>query len=189
MSEAFVEFLILSVLSLGITFVLFRWLESRADADSPLLGGTIKYGGALAGFVLIFSLLSYAYEKSSAKDTTSIWLAGEYDIEQLRSDGQKRAGSATITQRKGSSEFDINGEIESKRNPPAVSFHTVAGVLKQRRLIWLYENDRREMGMALGDIRADIPTRIIMTYGDVLGSDLNADIQGRLIFTRRKVEE
>lgn len=183
MSGGFLELLIIAVLSLMITFVLFRWLESRAEAESPLLGGTIKYGGALGGFVLIFWLLSY-FHANAGRERTDISLAGEYDIQQIRSDGQTRKGSATIRQKDGSPEIDISGEVESKRNPPAVSFHTVLGVLKGRRLVWLYENDRREMGIGLGDIRS--PDRILLTYGDVLGSDLNADIQGRLIFTKRK---
>jgi hypothetical protein len=185
MSAGFLELLIIAVVSLSITFVLFRWLESRAEAESPLLGGTIKYGGALGGFVLIFWLLTYIHANNySGRERTDISLAGEYDIQQIRSDGQTRKGSATIRQREGNPELDIDGEIESKQDPPSLSFHTELGVLKGRRLVWLYENERREMGIALGDIRS--PDRILLTYGDVLGSDLNADIQGRLIFTKRE---
>ena len=41
-------------------------------------------------------------------------------------------------------------------------------------------------GIALGDVQSNRPGRIVVTYGDVLGTDLNEDVQGRLVFTRRK---
>ncbi|HEX2187703.1 MAG TPA: hypothetical protein VHG51_02335 [Longimicrobiaceae bacterium] len=186
MSTDFTEFLGLAVLSLAITFVLFRWLESRADAQHALLGGTIKYGGALAGFVLVFWLSSRVYATSfSGGDRTEISLAGEYDLRQQKANGQERSGWATIRQRNGRPDFDISGEVESVSTPPSVSFQTVVGVIKGRRLIWLYENARREMGFALGDVRSDHPDRIVLLYADVLGSDLNADVEGRLVLTRR----
>jgi hypothetical protein len=60
----------------------------------------------------------------------------------------------------------------------------VEGVLRGRRLIWLYENEDRELGLALGDIQSDRPARVVMSYSDVSGSDVNTDPRGRLIFTR-----
>jgi hypothetical protein len=42
----------LALVTLVLTFVLFRFLQSQAEGQSKLLGGTIKYGGSLAGFVL-----------------------------------------------------------------------------------------------------------------------------------------
>lgn len=185
MSPTFIEFTIVAVLSVIITFVLFRWLESRADATSPFIGGTIKYGGALAGFVLIFWLLSYIYDNSfSSRIKTGIQLEGVYDISQWRPGGVANIGSATISQRIGDPEFYVVGEIENEGNPPSISFHTVSGVIKEKRLIWLFENDRREMGIGLGDIRSD--QEFVMTCGDVLGNELDAGIQGNLIFTKRK---
>jgi hypothetical protein len=187
MSGAFIEFLIVAVLSLAITFVLFRWLESRAEGESPLLGGTIKYGGALAGFVLVFWLSSYLYRNMFfAGANTAISLGGEYDLLEINSSHQTSKGSATIRQDDGKTSFDITGEVESAANPPSISFHTITGIMKERRLVWLYENEQGEMGIALGDVQSDHPDRISVTYGDVLGTDLNADVQGRLIFTRRK---
>jgi hypothetical protein len=187
MSGQFFEFLIVAVLSLGITFVLFRWLESHAEAESPLLGGTIKYGGALAGFVLVFWLSSYLYRNMFSADArTAISLDGEYDMVEIASNRETSRGSATIRQEPGKTSFDITGEIESVQNPPSISFHTLTGIMKERRLVWLYENEQGEMGIALGDVRSDHPDRIVVTYGDVLGTDLNEDVQGRLVFTRRK---
>ena len=185
MSPTFIEFTILAVLSLVITFVLFRWLESRADATSPLIGGTIKYGGALAGFVLIFWLLSYIYDNSfSSRIKTGIQLEGAYYIHQWKPGGVAQVGSATISQRIGDPEFDIVGEVENEKNPPSISFHTVSGVIKDKRLVWLFENNHREMGIGLGDIRSD--QKFVMTCGDVLGNELDAGIKGDLIFTKRK---
>jgi hypothetical protein len=185
MSESFVEVVILAVLSLVITFVLFKWLESHAEGQSELLGGTIKYGGAVAGFVLVFWLTSHAFEQTQEReDSTDIELAGEYRIELVRNDGQTRAGTATIRQRGKTTRIDITGEVENTYQPPSVSFHTVEGVLRGRRLIWLYENEDRELGLALGDIQSDRPARVVLSYSDVSGSDVNTDPRGRLIFTR-----
>jgi hypothetical protein len=187
MSGNFVEFLIVAVLSLVITFVLFRWLESRAEAESPLLGGTIKYGGALAGFVLVFWLSSYLDRTMFSADAkTAISLDGEYDMLEIDSNRQTSKGSATIRQDEGRTSFDITGEVESTQNPPSISFHTITGIMKERRLVWLYENELGEMGIALGDVQSNRPDRIVVTYGDVLGTDLNEDVQGRLVLTRRK---
>ena len=187
MSGAFLEFLVVAVLSLVITFVLFRWLESRAEAESPLLGGTIKYGGALAGFVLVFWLSSYLYRNMFvAEGKTAISLDGEYDVAEIASNRQTSKGSATIRQDQGKPSFDITGEVESTQDPPSISFHTITGIMKERRLVWLYENEHGEMGIALGDVQSNRPDRIILTYGDVPGTDLNEDVQGRLVFTRRK---
>jgi len=185
MSQSFVEVVILAVVSLLVTFVVFRWLESHAEGQSELMGGTIKYGGALAGFVLVFWLTSHAYERTrQQEDGTEIRLAGEYRIELLQSDGQKWMGTATIRQRGKDPRFDITGEVENPRSPQSVSFHTVEGVLHGRRLIWLYENEEREIGLALGDIQSDRPARIVLSYSDVSDTDSNSDPHGRLIFTR-----
>jgi hypothetical protein len=188
MSESFVEVVILAVVSLVITFVLFRWLESHAEGQSEILGGTIKYGGALAGFVLVFWLTSHAFERTQEReDSTQIDLAGEYRIELVRKDGQTRKGTATIRQRGKAARVDITGDVENTFRPPAVSFHTVEGVVRGRRLIWLYENEDRELGIALGDIQSDRPDRVVLSYSDLSNSDANSDPRGRLIFTR--VEE
>jgi len=80
--------------------------------------------------------------------------------------------------------IDITGDVESTHRPPSVSFHTVEGVLHGRRLIWLYENEDREIGIALGNIQSDRPDRIVLSYTDVSDSDVNADPRGRLIFIR-----
>jgi hypothetical protein len=185
MSQSFVEVVILAVLSLVVTFVVFRWLESHAEGQSELMGGTIKYGGALAGFVLVFWLTSHAYERTRQQEEgTEISLAGEYRVELVQNDGEKWMGTATIRQRGKASRVDITGDIESPRTPLSVSFHTVEAVLHGRRLIWLYENEEREVGLALGDIQSDRPARVVLTYSDVSGSDTNSDPHGRLILTR-----
>jgi hypothetical protein len=185
MSESFVEVVILAVLSLVITFVLFKWLESHAEGQSELLGGTIKYGGAVAGFVLVFWLTSHAFEQTQEReDSTDIQLAGEYRIEERAGDGKTSKGTATIRQRGKATRIDITGDVESTHRPPSISFHTVEGVLHGRRLIWLYENEDREIGIALADIQSDRPDRLVLTYSDVSASDVNDDPRGRLIFTR-----
>lgn len=93
-------------------------------------------------------------------------------------------GTATIRQRGKDSRIDITGEIENPRTPMSISFHTVEGVVRGRRLIWLYENEEREVGLALGDIQSDRPARIVLSYSDVSDTDTNSDPHGRVIFTR-----
>jgi hypothetical protein len=187
MSESFIEVVTLAVISLLITFVLFRWLESHAEGQSELMGGTIKYGGALAGFVLVFWLTSHAVERTQQRDDgTEIDLAGEYRIELVRGDGETRTGTATIRQRGKEARIDITGEVESVLRPPSVSFHTVEAVVRGRRLIWLYENEDRELGIALGDIQSDRPHRVVLSYSDLSTSDVNSDPSGRLIFIREE---
>jgi hypothetical protein len=186
MTASFVETIILAVVSLSVTFVLFRWLESRAQGTSEVMGTTIKYGGALAGFVLVFSLTSYVYSRLAAEDgRTEIDLAGDYVVELYEHGGGRFDGTATIRQRPGTNRVDLAGEVVSTETPPSVTFHTIEGVIRDRRIIWLYENDMREMGLALGTLPADRPDHFVLTYTDLMGSDLNHDPDGRLVFRRK----
>ncbi|HEU0015276.1 MAG TPA: hypothetical protein VFQ45_16430 [Longimicrobium sp.] len=187
MKLEFAEFLATAILSLLITFVLFRWLESRAEGESKLLGGSIKYGGALAGFVMVFWLSSHTYgEVFRASASTPIDLAGEFDVQLIRHDGQTRAGTALITQVKGSPNVEIQGEVENDSRPYPIEFHTIQATLHERRLIWVYENEARELGLGMGTVATNRPDRIVFSYADISGADLNADPAGRLVFTRRK---
>ena len=153
-SSVFLEFLIISVLSLVATFVLFKWLTSYAHGKTKFLSGSIRYGGAVAGFVLIFVVLFYAWAEFSATgDRTEIDLAGKWNMRMVKTDQSERAGLATIRQSAGSTRVSLVGEVESRSTPPSVSFHTLVGVVRQRQLVILWENSRGEMGIALGTIQ------------------------------------
>src|SRR4051794_2294651 len=95
-----------------------------------------------------------------AEGKSAISLAGEYDLAEIASNRQTSKGSATIRQDQGNSSFDITGEVESTRSPPSISFRTITGIMKERRLVWLYENEHGEMGIALGDVQSNRPDRI-----------------------------
>lgn len=184
-STAFTEFLIISIVSLAITFVLFNKLDSYATGKTKILGGSIKYGGALGGFILIFYVIFYSYSTVIVSDEkTNIDINGKWEIQLVTMKGEERSGRATIYQKKRSVRLQVAGDVESTTTPPSVSFSSLVAVLKGRRLVFLYENSRREMGIALGDIQSNKPKVFTIYYYDVLSSDTNNDPEGRIIFSR-----
>src|SRR5215213_2103822 len=183
-ATGFAEFLIMAGFSLAVTFVLFSKLESFAQGQSKIAGGTIQYGGALAGFVLVFSLLAFTYPRAfGSEGRTAIDLRGEYTLTQRKQNGDIRHGVAEIHQTRGEARLEITGEVESTTNPPSITFTTEAALLRGRRLIFLYETSTRNMGIALGDIVQDRPRQFRVVYYDALSTDTNADPQGTLVFT------
>jgi len=187
MSNAFFEFLVISIISLIITICLFKKLTSYAEGKTKIFGGSIKYGGGLGGFVLVFFLLFSCYTHLAiATDRTEIYLDGKWKLDLIKKDGTKRKGSATINQTKGSKRLEIVGETESRTTPPSVSFSSLVGIIKDRSFIFLYENSRKEMGIAIGHIQDDTPNKFSVSYYDVLSADTNKDPEGKLIFHRQK---
>ena len=93
----------LALVTLLLTFILFRFLQSQAEGQGKLLGGTIKYGGSLAGFVLIFSILFGAFYRLRVDPgvTTPISLAGQWSMELRTSKASIETGVVTIRQRRG----------------------------------------------------------------------------------------
>ena len=185
--STFFQFLVISIFSLIITIYLFEKLKSYAEGKTKLIGGSIKYGGGLGGFVVVFSLLFSAYTHLAiATDRTDIYLDGKWTLELIKKDGTIRKGSATINQIEGSKRLEIIGETESRTTPPSVSFSSLVAVLKDRSLIFLYENSRREMGIAIGHIQDNIPNKFSVSYYDVLSADTNKDPEGKIILHRQR---
>jgi len=129
----------LALVTLLLTFILFRFLQSQAEGQSKLLGGTIKYGGSLAGFVLIFSILFGAFYRLRADPgvTTPISLAGKWSIELQTSKGGVETGTVTIRQRRGDPVLAMDGELTGFG---ATTFTTVVGVIRDRSVYFIYEN-------------------------------------------------
>ncbi len=76
---------------------------SRQQGQGKHLGGTIKFGGSLAGFVLIFSILFGAFYRLRVDPgvTTPISLAGQWSMELRTSKASIETGVVTIRQRRG----------------------------------------------------------------------------------------
>ena len=175
----------LALVTLVLTFVLFRFLQSQAEGQSKLLGGTIKYGGSLAGFVLIFSILFGAFYKLRADPgvTTPISLAGEWSIALRTSKGNVETGVVTIRQLRGDPVLQMSGEVTGVK---ATTFTTVVGVVRDRSVYFIYENLHGESGIIRGHVPNDTPKALTLVYTDLVGSDRNDDPTGTLVLTRRQ---
>lgn len=173
----------LALVSLVLTYVLFRFLQSQAEGQGKLLGGTIKYGGSLAGFVLIFSILFGAFYRLRADPgvTTPISLAGDWSIELKTSKGNVETGTVTIRQRKGDPVLQMDGTITSAG---ATTFSTVVGVIRDRNVYFIYENLGGERGIVRGQVSSDAPKTLRFVYTDLIGHDRNDDPEGLLLLKR-----
>lgn len=172
----------LSLASLGLTFVLFKFLKSFATGKSKAVGGTIQYGGALAGFVLIFGILFGAFTKLRPTGvTTPISLAGNWTLELRTSHGQTLKGTATIRQAKHDPVLEMSGEVFG---PKPVTFSSMLGVIRNREVYLIYENLESERGLLRGHATEDKPKSLLLVYTDLIGYDKNDDPMGTLKLTR-----
>jgi hypothetical protein len=176
----------LAGVSLVLTYVLFKFLDSRAVAKGKLLGGTIRYGGALAGFVLLFTLLFSAFYRLRADPgiTTPINLAGEWKIALHTSHRNVELGRAIIRQRKHDPVLEISGEVSGRSDPVGTTFASLFGVIRGRSVYLFYENRDGERGLIHGAIIDDQPRVLTLTYNDLAGFDRNQDPSGTIVLTR-----
>lgn len=174
----------LALVSLALTFVLFRFLKSRAQGKGKLVGGTIQYGGALAGFVLIFGLLFGAFYRLRGDRgvTTAISLAGTWSVELRGSKGSVVTGSATIRQRPNDPVLEMSGEVADKQ---PVTFSSLVGVIRGRDIFLIYENLEGERGLIRGQAIEDTPKILRLAYNDLVGYDTDGDPSGTIVLTRR----
>jgi len=187
MSVKLFEFLVIASVSLAITFVLFKKLDSYAEGKTKFLGGSIRYGGSLGGFLLVCVVLFHSYSKMLADgESTTIDLNGKWDIVLTTGNDERRSGTATIQQQEDSARLQISGEIESTIKPPSISFSSLTAVLRDARLVFLYETSDRQIGIAMGDIQSDKPKTFSVSYFDVLSADTNDDLEGGIKFSRTK---
>lgn len=174
----------LALISLLLTYVLFRFLSSQAEGQGKLLGGTIKYGGSLAGFVLLFTLLFGAFYRLRADPgvTTPISLAGHWTMELRTSRGDVENGTVTIAQRPGDPVLAMRGEL---RESGATTFSTVVGVIRDRNVYFIYENLDGERGIVRGQVTSDKPATLRFVYTDLVGYDRNHDPSGTMLLQRQ----
>jgi hypothetical protein len=173
----------LALVSLGLTYVLFRYLRSYASGKGKTLGGTIQYGGALGGFVLVFGLLFGAFHKIRPDPgvTTPISLDGKWSLELHPSNGAVLEGTAVIHQRRKDPVLELSGEISGVKG---VSFGSILGVIRDRNLYLIYENLSGERGLLTGHITDDKPQSVRLIYTDLIGYDKNGDPSGTLLLKR-----
>lgn len=176
----------LAGVSLVLTYVLFKFLDSRAVAKGKLLGGTIRYGGALAGFVLLFTLLFSAFYRLRGDPgvTTPISLAGEWKIALHTSHRNVELGRAIIRQRERDPVLEISGEVSGRSDPVGTTFASLFGVIRGRSVYLFYENRDGERGLIHGAIIDDKPRVLTLTYNDLAGFDRNGDTAGTMVLTR-----
>ena len=174
----------LALISVVLTFVLFRFFQSQAEGKGKLLGGTIQYGGSLAGFVLIFSILFGAFYRLRADPglTTPISLAGDWALEEQISGQITYKGTVTIRQRPSDPVLEMGGEVIGGQ---AITFSTIVGVIRDRNVYFIYENMDGERGVLRGQVTSDSPKSLRLVYTDLVGYDKDGVQSGILLLTRR----
>jgi hypothetical protein len=173
----------LALVSITLTFVLFRFLRSQAKGKGKLLGGTIQYGGALAGFVMIFGLMFGAFHRlrSDPGVTTPVSLAGTWSLELHTSSNAVVTGTVTIRQRRNDPVLEMSGDVSG---PGAVTFNTIVGVIRDRNIYFIYENLDGERGVIRGQATDDAPKTLRLAYNDLAGYDKNGDHAGVIVLKR-----
>ena len=167
----------LALISVVLTSILFKYLDSQAEGKGKLLGGTIRYGGSLAGFVLLFTLLYGAFYqlRGDRRETTPVSLAGTWSIDEQTSKHATGKGTATIQQRVNDPVVEMGGEITGSG---ATTFNTLHGVIVDRAVYFIYENADGERGLMRGQLTGNAPNRLRLMYTDLAGFDRNGDPSG-----------
>lgn len=173
----------IGILSLGITFVLFKWLKSYAEGQGEHLGGTIKYGGALAGFVVVTSVLLFVYRMVDSR-ATDVNIDDAWSMDVVHENGSHVFGKARIRQKPGARDFSMSGELTITKPPGYLSFSSKAGAISGQDLIFVYLNSEGEEGLARGTLLTDAPASFSVNYFDSVDADKNDVPRGLIIFTR-----
>lgn len=184
MNEVMIQVLVFGVASLGITFVLFKWLDSWAEKNKKTVNGTIKYGGGLLGFVIVTSTLTMVYNMIVPSET-NVDISGRWSMVLTRNDGKKVSGEASIHQRLGKKYFSITGRVRTEKKPGFVSFQSISGTITNKMVVFVYVNSRSEQGVARGILLSDNPIDFTLNYFDSHESDKNNDRKGLITFTRK----
>tara|TARA_R110001592_G_scaffold187790_1_gene432682 strand:+ start:652 stop:1221 length:570 start_codon:yes stop_codon:yes gene_type:complete len=186
----FWNFFTISLLSLFLTVIFSRYLESWAEGQGSVFVGTVRYGGAVGIYVICFLLLfgSYTVLLDKENATTEIVIAGEWTLKVFPGDNSEmRVGRANVLQKAGSEHFEIIGNLEASKMRPSLSFKSLSGVIHSRNLIFVYETSSskgQQLGVALGSVSSNVPTKIRAQYYDVVDRDLDKDSAGRLELIR-----
>ena len=186
----FFVILAIGLVSLIVTFIVFKYLQSHAEGKGVFGNQTIRYGGALAGYVVVFSLLFGAFYSLSQdlNVQTEVSIEGKWNITLITSKDEIRKGTADITQENQSPFFTISGLVDNpdpKRKP--LSFISPVGVIKEKIVQFIYETHHEggtERGIAKGIVQKNRPMEFFLTYEDLMYHDNNDDPLGRIEFSR-----
>lgn len=143
---------VLCVCSLLAAFVLFKFLQSRAEIQRE----SYKVGGGAAGFVVIFLLLAKGYVNLHNGDLSA-------QVAQLKSEAVKLRGQLHADEIKiatEENEFSVQGTLE-----PSIPYATVVLAVKQtnpdpsgRFLLKKKGVDLRRDSVALYVVSPSVPT-------------------------------
>lgn len=181
---------IISLISAGITYLLFKKLSSFAEGQGKFWGSNIKYGGAIGGFVIVFGLLNFSMSQvkhSFVPVETNVEIDGIWYLKVTPDQKDTNLyGRAHIIQESGIKSFRINGEVRSSLNPPSISFFSHSATVENRskKVVFIYENNLSEFGVAIGILLAEEPEHFFIKYYDIEGFDSNHDNTGRIDFSR-----
>ncbi len=170
--------ILLLFLAIGITFNNNKIIIRNINSKLALLIGSIFL---IIGLML--QVLPNNFVTTNGK--TTINLNGNWELLLTTSKNEKRKGEAIIKQKRGNIRLKIIGKIESTTKPPFISFSSLVAILKNSRLVFLYETSDRQMGIALGDIYSNNPKTFNVKYYDVSSTDTNKDPEGGIEFLRR----
>ena len=173
--------------SLIATYFLFQKMSSWAKASGKVLNQNVQYGGALAGFVIVFAILNFGFVSLSDHfSDTEIDISGKWALSTSGDNNTSIAlGTATIVQTNGSSNFEITGTFQNASiGLERVTFQSEVGRIRDRTMFFIYVNSDRERGICEGIIETDRPNTFFITYTDLIGADFNNDPKGRIDLTR-----
>jgi hypothetical protein len=153
-----------------------------------MLGGNIKYGGALGGFVLIFWLVMKAYYNviSQHEKKTPIDIAGAWETVTTEhvQDGRRR-GSTIIDQEEKNPLFYVTMELDDIDNPEKkIAIKALIGYIRDREIIWIYETSERNTGIAMASAHEDRPKTLTMRYYDSI-FDIGKGRHGSVTWLRK----
>ncbi len=183
----FIQFLLISIISLVITYILFSKLKASAEGKGTVWGNSMTFGGSLAGFVIVFTLLFQAYSQlvdaSTAESSTEISIDGNWQLHIEAKSGETESGYATIQQAPGSAKFEVYAQLRDV-NGDLITFSSEIGELRSHHAIYVYQTNKGEIGLALGDIPKNNPDSFSMAYYDVANTDKNNNDEGTISFIR-----
>lgn len=190
-----VGIVVLTIMSLLASYVLFNVLSSWAEGKSELFGGTIKYGGAIAIFLLVFSALLFGFSQIShivpafrtEDEFTDIYLSGNWKMISYVDKTAEKIGFATIEQESGSRFFTMTGTIENSKfnaSNPDVTFTTLAAQISDRRFYLIYENSDNESGVGQADIVTIPVTEFSFVFRDLIDRNFDGITSGQIRFVK-----
>lgn len=181
---------IIALLSLAITFVLFKKMESTASGEGSIFANhRVRYGGAIAGFLIVYVFLFYGYNSLKPPPifelSTNHYLNGVWKIDAHPTSDVHTIGKGTIQQDKNNSIFKVRGEFDNlEEGKPKIIFNSIIGQIDGDDFYLIYETSQNERGVCTGKLDTNDPNKFYMDYYDLIGFDKQDNPTGRFYWTR-----